>query len=111
MDKPKENEIKGKEMVQINMNVNEVEFDIFKERDLEEMPTEREVECESTSTLSIALKLILRYVEKCPLQVGSTDCGYYVMKFMREIVNKGSIVISNSAELDKVRVELADFLG
>uniref|UniRef100_A0A9I9EFG9 Uncharacterized protein n=1 Tax=Cucumis melo TaxID=3656 RepID=A0A9I9EFG9_CUCME len=30
MDKPKENEIKGKEMVQINMNVNEVEFDIFK---------------------------------------------------------------------------------
>uniref|UniRef100_A0A9I9E4U0 Uncharacterized protein n=1 Tax=Cucumis melo TaxID=3656 RepID=A0A9I9E4U0_CUCME len=32
----------------------------------------------------------------CPLQVRSTACGYYVMKYMREIVNRGSIVISNS---------------
>ncbi|KAL0544965.1 hypothetical protein IC582_020095 [Cucumis melo] len=32
----------------------------------------------------------------CPLQVGSTECEYYVMKFMREIVNGGSIVISDS---------------
>ncbi|TYK22159.1 putative serine/threonine-protein kinase nek2 [Cucumis melo var. makuwa] len=56
----------------------------------------------------------------CPLQVGSTTCGYYVMKYMREIVNRGSIVISDSidtrksysqAELDEVRVELVEFLG
>ncbi|KAL0561125.1 hypothetical protein IC582_001545 [Cucumis melo] len=61
----------------------------------------------------------VRYVF-CPLQVGSTECGYYVMKFTREIVNRGSIVISDSidtqksysqAELDEVRVELANFLG
>ncbi|KAA0054991.1 putative serine/threonine-protein kinase nek2 [Cucumis melo var. makuwa] len=56
----------------------------------------------------------------CPLQVGSTACGYYVMKYMREIVNRGSIVISDSidtrksyseVELDEVRVELVEFLG
>ncbi|KAA0064039.1 putative serine/threonine-protein kinase nek2 [Cucumis melo var. makuwa] len=55
----------------------------------------------------------------CPLQVGSTACGY-VMKYMREIVNRGSIVISNlidtrkpysQTELDEVRVKLAEFLG
>ncbi|KAA0037986.1 uncharacterized protein E6C27_scaffold36G001730 [Cucumis melo var. makuwa] len=55
-----------------------------------------------------------------PLQVGSTTCGYYVMKYMREIVNRGSIVISDSidtrksysqAGLDEVRVELVEFLG
>uniref|UniRef100_A0A9I9E733 Ubiquitin-like protease family profile domain-containing protein n=1 Tax=Cucumis melo TaxID=3656 RepID=A0A9I9E733_CUCME len=34
----------------------------------------------------------------CPLQVGSTECGYYVMEFMREIVNRGSIVISDSID-------------
>ncbi|TYK15439.1 uncharacterized protein E5676_scaffold477G00010 [Cucumis melo var. makuwa] len=33
---------------------------------------------------------------KCPLQVESTTCGNYVMKYMRDIVNKGSIVISDS---------------
>ncbi|KAL0553626.1 hypothetical protein IC582_007526 [Cucumis melo] len=56
----------------------------------------------------------------CPLQVGSTTCGYYVMKYMREIVNRGSIVISDSidtrksysqTELDEVRVEFVEFLG
>ncbi|KAA0047175.1 putative serine/threonine-protein kinase nek2 [Cucumis melo var. makuwa] len=56
----------------------------------------------------------------CPLQVGSTTCGYYVMKYIREIVNRGSIVISDSidtrksysqAELDEVQVELVEFLG
>ncbi|TYK29233.1 uncharacterized protein E5676_scaffold1228G00230 [Cucumis melo var. makuwa] len=30
MDKPKENEMEGKEMEQINMNVNETEFNFFK---------------------------------------------------------------------------------
>ncbi|KAL0556402.1 hypothetical protein IC582_004916 [Cucumis melo] len=44
--------------------MNEPEFDVFKERDLIKMPMEREVVCESTSTLPLALKLILRYAEK-----------------------------------------------
>ncbi|KAL0543831.1 hypothetical protein IC582_018936 [Cucumis melo] len=252
LDKPKEKEKKGKEM----MKVNEPELDVLKERDLIKMPTEKEVVCESTSTLPLALKSILRYAEKvmekdssitfslpadlfgisrkssvlrediidlcnmnevktftlvaymmylyssvigskenvqyvfvdlslisfgntqesrirnlcsrlmvskrnqvvlapfnpgghwallainayedtvfyldslrmtskattryCPLQIGSTMYGYYVMKYMREIVNRGSIVISDSidtrksysqAELDEVQVELVEFLG
>ncbi|TYK07544.1 putative serine/threonine-protein kinase nek2 [Cucumis melo var. makuwa] len=278
LDKPKQKEKKGKEV----MKMNEPELDVLKERDLIKMPTEKEVVCESTSTLPLALKSILRYAEKvmekdssitfslpadlfgvsrktsvlredivdlcnmnevktftlvaymmylyssvsgskenmqyvfvdpslissgntqesrirnlcsrlmvskpdqvvlapfnpgghwallainayedtvfyldslrttskattryvtdtaiaifhsqkninksrkqtlwrtCPLQVGSTTCGYYVMKYMREIVNRGSIVISDSidtrksysqAELDEVRVELVEFLG
>ncbi|KAA0054858.1 transposase [Cucumis melo var. makuwa] len=155
------------------------------ETDLVKMPTEKEVVCESTSTLPLKLKSILRYAEKvmekdssitfslptdlfgisrkssvlrediinlCNMNevktftlvaymmylyssvlgskenvqlmvskanqvvlapfnpVGSTACEYYVMKYMREIVNRGSIVISNSAELDEVRVELVEFL-
>ncbi|KAA0041008.1 uncharacterized protein E5676_scaffold228G00610 [Cucumis melo var. makuwa] len=68
--------MKGK-VEQINMSVNEAEFDIF----------------------------------KCPLQVGSTECRYYVMRFMRGTVTRGTIVISDLAELDEVRVELADILG
>ncbi|KAL0554376.1 hypothetical protein IC582_008295 [Cucumis melo] len=252
LDKPKHKEKKGKEV----MKMNEPELDVLKERDLIKMSTEKEVVCESTSTLPLALKSILRYAEKvmekdssitfslpadlfgvsrktsvlredivdlcnmnevktftlvaymmylyssvsdskenmqyvfvdpslissgntqesrirnlcsrlmvskpdqvvlalfnlgghwallainayedtvfyldslrttskattryCPLQVGSTTCGYYVMKYMREIVNRGSIVISDSidtrksysqAELDEVRVELVEFLG
>ncbi|KAL0553573.1 hypothetical protein IC582_007473 [Cucumis melo] len=152
--KRKQKEKKGKEV----MKMNEPELDVLKERDLIKMPTEKEVVCEWTSTLPLALKSILRYAEKvmekdssitfslpadlfavsrktsvlredivyigclydCPLQVGSTTCGYYVMKYMREIVNRGSIVISDSidtrksysqAELDEVRVELVEFLG
>ncbi|KAL4038656.1 hypothetical protein IC575_002279 [Cucumis melo] len=67
-------------------------------------------------SLRTTSKATTRY---CPLQVGSTACGY-VMKYMREIVNRGSIVISNSidtrkpysqTELDEVRVKLAEFLG
>ncbi|KAL0556090.1 hypothetical protein IC582_004597 [Cucumis melo] len=252
LDKPKANEKKGKEV----MKVNEPELDVLKERDLIKMPTEKEAVCESTSTLPLVLKSILRYAEKvmekdssitfslpvdlfgisrkssvlqediidlcnmnevktftlvvymmylyssvigskenvqyvfvdpslissgntqesrirnlcsrlmvskanqvvfasfnledhwallainayedtvfyldslrttskattryCPLQVGSTTCGYYVMKYMREIVNRGIIVISDSidtrksyseVELDEVRVEFVEFLG
>ncbi|KAL0546424.1 hypothetical protein IC582_016332 [Cucumis melo] len=196
LDKPKQKEKKGKEV----MKMNKPELNVLKERDLIKIPTEKEVVCESTSTLPLALKSILRYAEKvmekdssitfslladlfgvsrktsvlredivdlcnmnevktftlvaymmghwallainayedtvfyldslrttskattryCPLQVGSTTCGYYVMKYMREIVNRGSIVISDSidtrktysqAELDEVRVELVEFLG
>ncbi|KAA0060261.1 putative serine/threonine-protein kinase nek2 [Cucumis melo var. makuwa] len=52
------------EVEQININDNEAEFDIFKERALIKMPKEREVVCESTSILPIALMSILRYAKK-----------------------------------------------
>ncbi|TYK27817.1 putative serine/threonine-protein kinase nek2 [Cucumis melo var. makuwa] len=52
MDKPKENEKKGKKV----MKMNEPEFDVLKKRDLIKMPIEKEVVCESTSTLPLALK-------------------------------------------------------
>ncbi|KAA0046040.1 uncharacterized protein E6C27_scaffold243G006140 [Cucumis melo var. makuwa] len=218
LNKPKQKEKKGKEV----MKMNELELDVLKERDLIKMHTEKEVVCESTSTLSLALKSILRYTEKvmekdssitfslpadlfgisrktsvlrkdivdlCNMNevktftlvaymmgywallainayedtvfyldslrtiskattryvtdtaiaifhsqkninksrkqtlwrtVKATLCGYYVMKYMREIVNRGSIVISDSidtrksysqAELDEVRIELVEFLG
>ncbi|KAL4013826.1 hypothetical protein IC575_026010 [Cucumis melo] len=58
LDKPKHKEKKGKEV----MKMNEPELDVLKERDLIKMPTE--VVCESTSTLPLALKSILRYAEK-----------------------------------------------
>ncbi|TYK02471.1 putative serine/threonine-protein kinase nek2 [Cucumis melo var. makuwa] len=60
LDKPKENEKKGKEA----MKMNEPELDVLKETDLIKMPTEKEVVCESTSTLPLTLKSILRYAEK-----------------------------------------------
>ncbi|TYK29821.1 uncharacterized protein E5676_scaffold208G00490 [Cucumis melo var. makuwa] len=60
LDKPKQKEKKGKEV----MKMNEPKLDVLKERDLIKMPTEKEVVCESTSTLPLALKLILRYAEK-----------------------------------------------
>ncbi|KAL0556318.1 hypothetical protein IC582_004831 [Cucumis melo] len=60
LDKPKQKEKKGKEV----MKMNESELDILKERNLIKMPTEKEVVCESTSTLPLALKSILRYAEK-----------------------------------------------
>ncbi|KAL4011388.1 hypothetical protein IC575_028446 [Cucumis melo] len=60
LDKLKEKEKKGKEV----MKVNEPELDVLKERDLIKMPAEKEVVCESTSTLPLALKSILRYAEK-----------------------------------------------
>ncbi|KAL0551925.1 hypothetical protein IC582_011018 [Cucumis melo] len=60
LDKPKEKEKKGKKV----MKMNEPELDVLKERDLIKMPTEKEVVCESISTLPLALKSILRYAEK-----------------------------------------------
>ncbi|KAA0046781.1 putative serine/threonine-protein kinase nek2 [Cucumis melo var. makuwa] len=60
LDKPKQKEKKGKEV----MKMNEPELDVLKERDLIKMPTKKEVVCESTSTLPLALKLTLRYAEK-----------------------------------------------
>ncbi|KAA0040724.1 uncharacterized protein E5676_scaffold189G00040 [Cucumis melo var. makuwa] len=61
---------------------------------------------------------------KCPLQVDVVECGYYVMRYMRDIITNGSIVVTHlvsyqidtrtsysQLELDEVRMELADFLG
>ncbi|KAA0063720.1 uncharacterized protein E6C27_scaffold1290G00010 [Cucumis melo var. makuwa] len=57
---------------------------------------------------------------KCAQQPGSTECGYYVMKFMQDIVRQKSIIITDvltrqapytQSELDMVRVEYCDFLG
>ncbi|KAL0536960.1 hypothetical protein IC582_025923 [Cucumis melo] len=59
LDKPKQKEKKGKEVIKMN----EPELDVL-ERDLIKMPTKKEVVCESTSTLPLALKSILRYAEK-----------------------------------------------
>ncbi|TYK29217.1 Kinase superfamily protein with octicosapeptide/Phox/Bem1p domain, putative isoform 2 [Cucumis melo var. makuwa] len=57
---------------------------------------------------------------KCAQQPGNTECGYYVMKFMQDIVRQKSITITyvlmrqapyTQSELDMVRVESCDFLG
>ncbi|KAL4035828.1 hypothetical protein IC575_004535 [Cucumis melo] len=57
---------------------------------------------------------------KCAQQPGSTKCGYYVMKFMQDIVRQKSITITDvlmrqapyaQSELDMERVEYCDFLG
>ncbi|KAL4568406.1 hypothetical protein LXL04_024018 [Taraxacum kok-saghyz] len=51
---------------------------------------------------------------KCPIQPGITECGYYVLKFMKAIVDEGLEVLTNNfwekviytdAELDMVRKE------
>ncbi|TYK10885.1 putative serine/threonine-protein kinase nek2 [Cucumis melo var. makuwa] len=57
LDKLKENEKKEKEVIKMN----EPELDVLKERDLIKMFKEK---CESTLTLSLALKSILKYAEK-----------------------------------------------
>ncbi|KAA0058950.1 uncharacterized protein E6C27_scaffold98G001330 [Cucumis melo var. makuwa] len=57
---------------------------------------------------------------KCPLQVGTVECGYYVMRYMREILSKDTSIITDAIdtrnsysqlELDEVRVEWAEFLS
>ncbi|KAL0549297.1 hypothetical protein IC582_013778 [Cucumis melo] len=57
---------------------------------------------------------------KCSLQVGTVECGYYVMRYMHEIVSKDTNIITNSIdrrnsysqlELDEILVEWAEFLA
>ncbi|KAL0554499.1 hypothetical protein IC582_008421 [Cucumis melo] len=66
----------------------------------------------------VSWKYVLYWV--CPLQVRVVECGYYVMRYMRDIITNGSIVVTDlidtrtsysQLELDEVRTELADFLG
>ncbi|KAL0536745.1 hypothetical protein IC582_025705 [Cucumis melo] len=51
---------------------------------------------------------------------GTVECGYYVMRYMREIVSKDTSIITDvidtrnsysQLELDEVRVEWAEFLS
>ncbi|KAJ0428103.1 putative Ulp1 protease family catalytic domain, papain-like cysteine peptidase superfamily [Helianthus annuus] len=32
---------------------------------------------------------------KCPYQTGGTECGYYVLKFMKEVVEEGIEILAN----------------
>ncbi|KAL0541332.1 hypothetical protein IC582_021374 [Cucumis melo] len=68
-------------------------------------------------SLRTTSRIDIRY---CPLQVGVVECGYYVMRYMRDIITNGSIVVTDlietrtsysQLELNEVRMELADFLG
>ncbi|KAI3707988.1 hypothetical protein L2E82_36971 [Cichorium intybus] len=55
----------------------------------------------------------------CPLQPGDTECGYYVLKFMKAVVDEGLQVLNNNfwgkngytnAELDDLREEWATYV-
>ncbi|CAH1440585.1 unnamed protein product [Lactuca virosa] len=59
----------------------------------------------------------------CPFQPGYTECGYYVLKFMKEVVDEGLEVLNNNflsqfwgkneytyVELDRVREEWATYV-
>uniref|UniRef100_A0A9I9E9D3 Uncharacterized protein n=1 Tax=Cucumis melo TaxID=3656 RepID=A0A9I9E9D3_CUCME len=57
---------------------------------------------------------------QCPLQVGTVECGYYIMRYMREIVSNNTSIITvaiatrnscSKLELDEVRMEWAEFLA
>ncbi|KAL0541145.1 hypothetical protein IC582_021184 [Cucumis melo] len=54
------------------------------------------------------------------VKVGTVECGYYVMRYMREIVSKDTNIITDAIdtrnsysqfELDEIRVEWAEFLS
>ncbi|XP_038895930.1 uncharacterized protein LOC120084092 isoform X2 [Benincasa hispida] len=57
---------------------------------------------------------------KCPRQFGAIECGYYVQKYIREIVQNSNTHISNlfntrlayeQKEIDAVRLEWAEFVA
>ncbi|KAJ0882581.1 putative papain-like cysteine peptidase superfamily [Helianthus annuus] len=48
----------------------------------------------SRSGANIRVKLIWINAS-CPRQPGSTECGYYVMKFMKEIPYEGVEILDN----------------
>ncbi|TYK01407.1 hypothetical protein E5676_scaffold29G001050 [Cucumis melo var. makuwa] len=73
-------------------------------------PMTKEVEVTSEpSNLPIQLKYILTYVERCPLQVSIVECGYYVMRYMRKIIDTRNSY--SQLELDEIRVKWAEFLA
>ncbi|CAI9300120.1 unnamed protein product [Lactuca saligna] len=57
----------------------------------------------------------------CPVQPGSTECGYYMLRFMKEIVEKQIEVLVNdnirdgkveytTDDIDKIREECSEFV-
>ncbi|KAL4021604.1 hypothetical protein IC575_020410 [Cucumis melo] len=137
-----EEEVKEEEVIATTpMTKNEVNVKVKSSR-----PMTKEVEVTSEpSNLPIQLKYILRYAERVmvdgssfsfqlPLElfgisrksyvlredVGTVECGYYVMRYMREILGKDTSIITDAIdtrnlysqlELDEVRVEWAEFLS
>ncbi|CAN6691342.1 unnamed protein product [Malus baccata var. baccata] len=58
-------------------------------------------------------------VVKCPLQEGTVECGYYVMKYMKEIINDPNCSIITKFkekatytqhEIDALRIEWAEYV-
>ncbi|PWA40783.1 hypothetical protein CTI12_AA558340 [Artemisia annua] len=60
--------------------------------------------------------------KKCPRQPGCTECGYFVLKFMREIVKRGVRALENDniggdsneytdADFDDIREEWAIYVS
>ncbi|KAA0062714.1 transposase [Cucumis melo var. makuwa] len=75
---------------------------------------------QSQKNLKKTRKTTFWKVVKCPLKVGTVECGYYVMRYMREILSKNTSIITDAIdtrnsysqlELDEVRVEWAEFLS
>uniref|UniRef100_A0A9I9EB73 Ubiquitin-like protease family profile domain-containing protein n=1 Tax=Cucumis melo TaxID=3656 RepID=A0A9I9EB73_CUCME len=48
-------------------------------------------------------------IKYCPLQVGTVECGYYVMRYMRKIIDTRNSY--SQLELDEIRVEWTEFLA
>ncbi|KAA0037125.1 putative serine/threonine-protein kinase nek2 [Cucumis melo var. makuwa] len=70
--------------------------------------------------LLLSSDLIRIFKQVCPLKVGVVECGYYVMRYIRDIITNESIVVTDlidtrtsysQLELGEVRMELADCLG
>ncbi|XP_024041456.1 sentrin-specific protease 5-like [Citrus clementina] len=49
---------------------------------------------------------------KCPQQTTNVECGYYVMRFMKEIIENQFVGRDNftQKDIDKVRVEWAEYI-
>lgn len=50
--------------------------------------------------------IILYVIVQCPVQPGSTECGYYMLRFMKEIVEEGIEVLVK----DNVRIQHSTFI-
>ncbi|XP_076955333.1 uncharacterized protein LOC143630135 [Bidens hawaiensis] len=59
---------------------------------------------------------------RCPCQPGSTECGYFMLKFMKEIVDEGIKILLNDnvgggnneytdADIDGIREEWSTFVA
>ncbi|KAJ0881838.1 putative Ulp1 protease family catalytic domain, papain-like cysteine peptidase superfamily [Helianthus annuus] len=65
----------------------------------------------SRSDANIRVKLIWINA-RCPRQPGGTECGYYVMKFMKEITYEGvEILESNNVRKEVEEYSAADMDG